>query len=624
MATLQVIMQQPSEPPGMRSFAGSFLWEAAGLSSAWRRIAEGMTPADGLGLTTGTFAYAARWGWGRASCPTEIGQAGSISVLIFGSARWQPQFPHQSEMATRISRLMASGEPLDRVLDRLEGEFVLAAWDLQEATAYLAVDPVGRRELYYAAAPGGIAWSSHAQTVARLIGRWQLDPVALGLYLGLKGIPAPWSLVAGVRKLRPGWLLQVKRRDWQEREYWPLAARIDSTYEADFAHGQDEFRELLTSATRRCVADAGEPVGVSLSGGLDSTVITAIAHQEGIPLRAFSVGYAPPYRTDESRFATLAANEIGVPIQTCNLSATTAAEIVQTLVPGMPEPLADAAVVPTLYLASQASGGVQMMLDGTGAGMVAGGSNKYVVERLTQRYLRIPAFLRRAVIGPASRMLPASRRYRLTDTIRKGQMFIAGSELSDEERHLYWSRFLVPQEIARLVHPRWLEPGDPAGNCLQSYLRQVDQFRISATSYMTLKTSTPWVEMFKLSCVEQQTGISMRSPFLSPPLIEFGLRLPDSFKLSGSEGKVILRRLSKGLVPDVTLQRPKANFSPPVSDWLKGPVRDLFWDTLNQPEGAFDRRTVRRMVRENELGWRDWQSALWAIFVLQYWWLANS
>jgi asparagine synthase (glutamine-hydrolysing) len=292
--------------------------------------------------------------------------------------------------------------------------------------------------------------------------------------------------------------------------------------------------------------------------------------------------------------------------------------------PRLPEPVADPTLLPLLFLARRAARRGQVVLDGTGADVIFAGTTKYTAEHYVRIYARLPRPLRQGLIEPLARLLPSSRRWRLTSLARKWHVFAAMGALPERERQIAWTRFMSRHAVAGILAPEWLAAADLGTRYLRGELERPGTGGVGALSLMTLKGHTPWVDLLKLHSLEQETGISVRKPFLSPKLVEFGLRLPDEFKVHGSIGKVVLRAACAELLPPGTLERPKAIFATPTSRWLGQELRELFWETLLHPTGLFDVAHIRRMVRQDALGWRDWQSELWAIFMLQRWWMANS
>jgi len=588
---------------------------------AW---AQQIDPSRGMQWADESGMYALEWDGPCSIDPPRVERVGLAVATVFGSARTRPDRAARANIARDVAETLACHRPIDAALMDLDGEFLLAAWDDSSQTSYLATDPTGHHSLYYAPIPGGIAWGSHPLPVAKLLGSVQLNHEAINLYFALKGVPAPWSMLKGVRKLRPGHVLQAQNAGMSERDYWQLGDRAARPYEGMLDDASHELIDLLTQSIERYASCDSASVGIFLSGGLDSTALLALGRQAGIPLRAFTVGYSPAYHGDETKHARHAADALGVPIEVLYFSPQEAATLAHDVLPRLAEPAADPTLLPQVFLARHTVGQTKTVLDGTGSDVIFAGTTKYTAEPYVRRYQQIPKPVRHGLIEPAARLLPSSRRWPLTNQVRRWQFFASGSDLPFVERAVQWTRFVPQTTIARLLAPEWSMAKDLGTTYLDTYRRQLQVDDITAICFMTLKGHTPWVDYLKLSSLERESGLSVRAPFMSPCLVEFGLRLPGAFKVSGSVGKLVLRRACEQIIPPGTLQRRKAIFATPISQWLQHGMRELFWETLRHPTSLFDLEQLRYMARLNNLGWRDWQSELWAAFVLQRWCIANN
>jgi asparagine synthase (glutamine-hydrolysing) len=607
----------------MTGFIGIFIWDFDRFPKTWKTNFPRVQPENYLRLVSEQDAFFMQWGNTGNTSNVYMKQMETGYVVIIGAARFRPDRHSRIKVAEFVAQSLANGQSIEEVLEDLDGEFVLVVWDAKTHTTCLAVDPMGHCSLYYTAGPGGAIWSDHPKSIAGLTGIRELNLEAVNLYLSLKGIPAPWSILSNVHKLKPGHVLVWNQQMCTETDYWKLEEKISLPFPDDLETARNEILNRLTSTIKSYIEDEPMPVGVFLSGGLDSTIILALVRQLKFDIKAFSVGYEPTTRGDERQYARLAAQDLGVSITEIACSSQIMSDLVLDILQDLPEPVADATLIPQLYLARKTADEVEVILDGTGADGLLGGSTKYIAERYCHLYQRIPNLLRRGLIAPISNLLPASRRWTLTDMVRKWQFFIAGCELAHEEREIYWTSFIPHSSLQHLLSPLWYLEENIGSDLLINYLQESGKNDVSGASYMTLKGIMPWVELSKLSIIERLTGVSVRKPFLSPYLIEFGLRIPEEHKLQNNQGKFILRQASIGLIPEAIIDRPKANFSPPVSDWLSGDLRDIFWETISRQTGIFNIEFVRRMFRQNSFYWRDWRSELWALFMLQGWWIKN-
>lgn len=547
-----------------------------------------------------------------------VAQAGPISVVVIGPPWLSPSLPEKN-VAAYIARGLHSNVPLTSLLTQMDNGFLVMTWNDATKIGALATDPIGRFALYYSTSTGQLVWASHPLPVAILSrSEIQLSQEAVNIYFSLKGIPAPWSLLKGVRKLPPGHLISIKKTGIEVKEYFHL--ETVGTYEGSFLEAQEELIHRLRGSIEKSISNFRH-VGVFLSGGLDSTTLTILSCQIA-PVLALSIGYAPRYYADESEHAASIARSLGVPIEIHRFLPTDVIALLDKTLAYLPEPVADTALLPQMFLASYASQSVRVVLDGTGADAILGGSNKFVAEHYRHFYVRIPQVVRRGLIYPLVWSLPSSRRWPLTNWIRQLQVFIKGAEiLSSEERIFFWSMFFPQAILKKVLSTSWALDRNIGADILRDLIgRCGDQENVSRISYMTLRGITAGVELPKLAAVERVSGLFIHLPFLSNGLVEFALSLPDSYKVSGGHSKLVLREAFKRIAPQSLVQRRKANFSPPAGEWLTGQLRELFWETVAPGEGVFNIDTIRRMWREQHVGWRDWSIELWAIFMFQRWW----
>ncbi len=544
-------------------------------------------------------------------------QVGLLSVVVIGPP-WLGTTSKQ-DIAAYVAGELYYNTPLTSLLAQMDGGFIVMIWSEAARTGIIAVDPIGRYALYYSASNGQVVWASHPEPVALLTkGEIRLNQEALNIYLTLKGVPAPWSLLEGIEKLPPAHLLVIRETGVEVKEY--LSLKEAGAYEGSFLEAQEWLIHELRCSVEQCVAHS-QPIGVFLSGGLDSTTVTTLACQKA-PVRAFSVGYMPHYHTDESRYAISVAHSLGVPIEVYRFSSADVINLLDTIVACLPEPVADMALLPQVFLASYVSQSVKIVLDGTGADAIWGGSNKFVAEHYRHFYMRVPRLVRRGLIYPLVRLLPTSRRWPLTNRIYQARIFLRGAEIPcNEDRIFAWSVFLPHELVKKVLSTTWVLDKDVGTDILRALIREFGmQDTISRISYMTLRGISAGIELPKLAAVERLSGLFIHTPFLSNRLIRLAFSLPDSYKVSGPYGKLVLREAAKRIVPPLVFQRRKANFSPPVGQWLTGQLRELFWETLASNEGFFNLDAIRHMWWEQWVGWRDWSAELWAIFMLQHWW----
>jgi len=600
-------------------FVGAYFWDLEKIPQHLHDFIAQITEKEGLVFRSERGLGFIYWGSHSTKRRIRIIHMDSSHLILFNST--------VRSLDRQILETLIKHYPLEVSLGKIQtrlGGGTSIAWDDSSQEVILSGDPVERQVLYYTVKEGGVIWSSHLQPIGILSGngRLQISREGLNLYLLLKGIPAPWTLLAEVFKTPGGRVIKIGPSGIAISNYWPEGTI--EPYAETFPVALKALKDQLYRSIQLYIENLA-PVGIFLSGGLDSTIIASVARHLA-PVYAFSVGYFPYSIGDETKYAALAAKELGIPIEIHRFSPSNAVTLVQQITPSLPEPIADTALLPEVFLALHVPREIKVVLDGTGADALFGGSPKFLAEYYRDFYMHLPSILR-AIIKTLVQALPATRRWPFTRTVYRAQHFIQGVEIPNwEDRTIFWSRFIRPNLLSKILLPEWVLDKDIGEEILLDLLKQFPSKahtdfpgRVARVSYMTLKSISSSVEFLKLSAVEQQGGIQVCTPFLSPAMVEFALALPDSYKVHSGLGKVILREAFRDELPLAILNRPKANFNPPIGQWLTKELRELFWETMKQDPRLFNLDTIRRMWCEHSSGWRDWSSELWAIFMLQSW-----
>ncbi|MEA2684170.1 MAG: hypothetical protein QOK05_2498 [Chloroflexota bacterium] len=512
----------------------------------------------------------------------------------------------------------------DAFVERLNGMFAIAIWDSGRRRLILARDRTGIKPLYYAATPGRLHFGSEVKAllVDQAIPR-ELDMEAVDDYLALEYIPSPRTIFRAIRKLPPAHLLTW---DWRTgrvtvKRYWdvPLGA---TTFTGDVAGEATRLLEHLREAVRQeMVADV--PVGVFLSGGIDSSAIAAMATAVGQDrINTFSIGFADE-SFDESRWAARVAEHLGTVHHHRVLEPGTLMEIIPELSRSLDEPFADASIIPTYLLSKFARGTVTVALGGDGGDELFAGYPTLQAHRVAEIYEKLPGALR-SRIRPVVDRLPVS-----LDNISfdfKAKRFVRGVGLSTAERHLAWvGAFLPEQRRSLLTEAVRRDHGsvaieealnnDAAIRALASPLDQV--LAIDMRTYLEGDILT------KLDRASMLASLEARVPFLNVGMVEYAASLPVSLKLRGMTSKYLLKRALAGVLPADIISRPKKGFGVPVAKWIRGPLKELVHDTLSkdslQRDGMFDASTVQRLMADHQSGAADNRKQLWTLFMFQQW-----
>lgn len=493
----------------------------------------------------------------------------------------------------------------------LNGMFAIALWDGH--SLHLFRDRLGIKPLYYSIVGKVVYFASELKAIAALpeFPR-RICHRAVRSYLNLEYVPSPFSIYEDAHKLSPGHFLTVTTEGPSEPvRYWELP-RLTADGGGTLEEWAERLRTLLrASVKRRLLADV--PLGVFLSGGLDSSSITALMSElEPGSVQSFSVAFSEK-TFDESTYSRLVAGELETTHHEQTLDPATTLEVIEPLYRRLDEPMADAALIPTYLLSRFARQKVTVALTGEGADELLGGYPTYFAHQVARPFGLLPRPLIRMFQLMAAQ-IPTSRRYLSLDF--KIKRFCSGLGLPDLERHLVWMGSIPPSQAhqylleARPAAFQWSEKSD---------LSLVEKIQ-------TLDFRTYLAEdlLVKLDRATMLTSLEGRVPFLDHELVEGMARLPTSFKLRGLDAKRVLKEAMKQRVPESVLRRNKRGFGIPIAEWLRGPLKFLLDEHLHpsylKEQGLFRPESINRLVREHLEGKVDHRKPLWTLIVFQKWW----
>ena len=497
-------------------------------------------------------------------------------------------------------------------VQRLNGMFAIALWDGREF--FLCRDRFGIKPLYYTFVEGVLYFASELKSLLLVPGfSRRLNHQALRSYLTLEYVPSPHSIYELSSKLAPAHFLRVRDgRASEPTRYWTFPRFTADGHGSlqDWAERLGE--ELKQSVRRRLIADV--PLGVFLSGGIDSSSITALMSelQPGC-VKSFSVAFTEA-SYDESTHSQKVARFLGTQHFEKVLDPATTLGVIETLYQSLDEPLGDAALIPTYLLSQFARTEVTVALAGEGADELLGGYPTYLAHQLVQPFNGLPRTLIE-VIQKLVNLLPTSRKYLSLDF--KLKKFCSGLGLPDIERHLTWMGSL-PLDTSREF---LLEPRDQAFRWdVQQPLDGLVE-RIQELDFHTYLSEDLLV---KLDRATMLTSLEGRVPFLDHQLVESMASLPTAYKLRGFDAKRALKRAMQGKLPPEILSRPKKGFGIPIADWLRGPLKFLLDEHLNahylREQGLFRVEAIEKLVTQHLAGFADNRKALWTLLVFQQWW----
>ncbi|MFQ5525426.1 MAG: asparagine synthase (glutamine-hydrolyzing) [Thermoanaerobaculia bacterium] len=511
-------------------------------------------------------------------------------------------------------------------VERLNGMFALALWDSRRGRLVLARDRAGEKPLFYWQDGRDLVFASELRAlVLHPSVPSSLDAVALRRYLLHDYFPAPMTPLAGVRKLPAGHLMTVERGKVSVRSYWDLADHFDNPALARRKRADlvEELDALLGRAVeRRRRSDV--PIGVFLSGGIDSsTVLAYMSEQVGPGVPAFSLGHLDE-SFDESRFARSTAEFFGARFEQLVLSEDDLAEGLKLVGEGFDEPLGDASIIPTHLLARHARRKVKVVLSGEGADELFAGYPTYLGHKVVGAYRKLPRSLRRGLVRGALRVMPVKM-----GNVGPGYLlerFAIAAERDLVERHHMWFGSVNPRLQKRVLAPDLLgglETDDAFGS---ARLRLAGREFRDDLSRLLYTDFTMYLQDDLLTKVDRATmlaSLEARAPFLDHELAEFVAGLPSSEKLSGLTTKAILRRTVEKRLPKDVLGRRKRGFNIPFSRWvlhgLGAHLEERFTAERVTGRGLLSPEGVGQLLREHLDRKADHRKPLFNLLALDLW-----
>lgn len=498
---------------------------------------------------------------------------------------------------------------------RLNGIFAFALVDRARDRLLLARDPVGVKPLYYATVQGGILFGSElkALTACPFFPR-DLDLDALRAYLTCEYVPAPFSIYRAARKLLPGHILVSEPGATRIERYWDWA--LPGQIPASFEEASERLRETIFRSVRgQLMSDV--PLGVFLSGGVDSSVVAACMARAGGRVESFSIGFEDP-SFDESAFARQAAGHLGCEHHEHPFSEAELVGEVPRVLAHLDEPFADPSVFPTALLSRFARERVTVALGGDGGDELFAGYPTYWVHRAYRRYALAPGFLRRAALGFADRLLPVSHA-NLTFPY-KLRKFRDGAEEAMPLRHHLWLGAFTPAQLAELM-PQVQSPFDLGGGWIPA---PPSPDPVTSAQWLDFHTYLAEDILAKVDRASMMASLEARVPLLDPEVVRLALSLPLRWKLRGRKGKIIFKAAFEQDLPPGFLDRPKKGFGIPMARWLCGPLKpmaeELLSDDVLGRAPFFAPDLPRRLWREHLERRADHRKPLWTLLCFLEWW----
>lgn len=533
-------------------------------------------------------------------CNGEIYNAQSIRAQF-------PDYPFRSNSDVEAILPLYLERGADAI-PMLDGMFGLAIWDNRTRTLILARDRAGEKPLFYTRVGREIVFASELQCILQHpeISK-ELDPIAVAEYLRLGYVPEPRTMFKAIRRVEAGTFIRFGEVGQKTVRYWdPASFTIEPRSPRDAVA---ELQRLFENAvTKQVMSDV--PVGVFISGGLDSSLLATLASRAiGVDkVHTFSAQFAEASYDESEDAAQLAKwmRTTHVPVRT---DEQTLLEALERVTNGVAEPIADAAVLPTFLLAREARKHVKVILSGEGADELFGGYPTYLGHKIAPKYDALPPFLRNAVRGGVAKLPSSGKKVTLEFLLKR---FVSDAEKPWVERHLSWFGTGLPADIALSAELPELPdagpyPNDPLLGAMlldyRSYLRDNLLVKVDRATMLS--------------------SVEARAPYLDQYLTSFALSLPAQLRVRRFETKWVLKKAAEKWLPKSVIYRRKRGLSVPIASWINGGLRGEV-DRLLAPErlraeGLVNEKRVSTLLDEHRSGRANHAKSLWAIVMLQYW-----
>ena len=568
------------------------------------------------------------------------------------SSTMGPNWRGHSDTETLLAGIIVWG--LEDLLQRCVGMFAFALWDVQTNELTLVRDRFGEQPLYY-------GWIKSATNIAFVFGselkaikafpgfKPRIDRQALSQYFSFNYVPAPLSIYEGVFKLEPGCLLTIKKPYFSVvplipihrgqsigqiaiKEWWSACNSIEKCMANQFTDDVEAVatleEQLNKSVCQQSIADV--PVGTFLSGGIDSSAITAILQKNaGAKIKTYTIGFDDE-SFDESKYACAVAKHLGTDHHEIKMTPKMAWELVPNLSSIYDEPFADSSQIPTYLVCNAARKNVTVALSGDGGDELFGGYNRYLLGPRIWKQLGWLPYSLRGTFAASIRSVPISSWNKLSAMVgvsRFGDKAYKFAQKMNKARSvddLYWNL------ISEWTHTDDLVVGgvDFEHNTFIKYSVQQKKIHtiLTPAERMMLNDTLTYLPddiLCKVDRAAMATGLETRVPFLDHRVFEIAWRMPIQMKIRGNRSKWALRQILYKQVPLELIERPKSGFSIPLGEWLRGPLLAWSESLLDKgklkEQGYLNPLPVRKKWAEHKSGQFDHSASLWSVLMFQSW-----
>lgn len=512
----------------------------------------------------------------------------------------------------------------EKCLNKLNGFFALCIYDKQEQTFFVARDRYGVKPLLYLFDEDKFLFASEMKSIMQYGIDKTIDFTALYSYLQLNYIPAPDTIFRNVKKLLPGHYLTIANKKLTIGKYYDIPVAEDRSFTYDLA--KEKLKELLdASVQRRLISDV--PLGAFLSGGIDSSVITALAVKHKPDLHTFSIGFKDEKFFDETHYAKLVAEHFKTDHTVFSLTNDDLYEHVHNILNYLDEPFADSSAINVYILSKQTRKHATVALSGDGADEILAGYNKHAAFYRSFH----PGTKENVVqaLSPLWNLIPQSRNNTLSNKARQFARFAEGMKLRPKDRYWRWAAFadeataknlLTADSVSKISEQHYTEG---KAELLKHITGSGSMNEVLLTD---AKLLLPNDMLTKVDLMSMANALEVRTPFLDFEVVNFIFSLPEAFKINPTIRKRILQDAFKDILPPQLYKRPKKGFEVPLLKWFRKEMKsmivdDLLSKKLIDEQGIFNYAEIQKLKEQlfsSNPG--DVHARIWGLIVFQFWW----
>jgi len=505
----------------------------------------------------------------------------------------------------------------DEVLNRLNGMFGLAIWDVRRKRLVLARDPFGIKLLYYRVDGKSLYFGSEMRAVrAGIPERLEVDPTSLNLFLRYRYTPSPYTIIKGIHKLAPGTKLTVENGSYEVTR-WYRSKPTPFTPPKSAAQATDELLSLYQAAIKRqLISDV--PVGLLLSGGLDSGLLLALMNLNGSAWPTYTVGYGSTFSDDELDDAAATARILGSNHTNISISRDTFEKTLPKIVECLEEPIASSSVVPMYFVCERARQDVKVALVGQGPDELFGGYKRHLGVRYGGLWARLPKHVR-TPISSAIASLPRN------ETLKRGIYSLAITDRMHRYQHVL--SLLPGQQVDELFQDGLLSgnEGEAILDCwsdMTELMSETDD--LGGFQFLEVRSTLPDELLMYADKLSMAHSLELRVPYVDKEVVEYVERLPANLKIRNGSRKWLHRQVCRTYLPESILKRPKRGFAVNVvDDWFRGAVDNSMTDVLRDENSRIYQylrvSVVQRLLEEHSSGRNDNHKVLFSLVLFEEW-----